>query len=567
MIKNIFSFSDQMLKGFARNTSPEALHQKLDAMAGLMGKADFKKQVARQIVERTHPQSAIPDIYCHYKDLVGDGIEFFLSEVSFKRLADVVVSQLKMDPDAGTQERLLELAKQFPTLHKLGQIIARNPNIDPEVKKWLIHLENGCYGTPPGGLLDGIHGELKHIGHQGEIHVQPAILSEASVGAVIPFEWEQDQMCRGVFKILKPDIKKHLDEELSILEKTARFFEKHRDRYALKNFRFLEIFQDVREMLVKEIDLVAEQAHLNEAASFYAGMDNIRIPQLLPFATDHMTAMEYLNGPKITDADFNSRQREHCATVLFEALVCRPLFSTHEPALFHGDPHAGNILAVMDSDSKACQVGLLDWSLAGWLPKSERIKTVQLIQAILKQDLSGICNCVIALSDMDSNADTNSRQQLRILVLELIRSPELSRLNLVKKSFRLLEELSYEGHVFPAALMLFRKAVFTLEGVIHDLWPSFDMDDSVMKYLKALMSQEIPMRFSSLFFPLTDRPEKYPSLISNMELNSLMAHQYIAAIKSSYEMMSKSFMSLGRIFGMPYQPVLSPVPLSRNKDK
>ena len=156
MTNNMFNYSDRMLQHFVQNASHEALQEKLNTMAAAMGDEAFIKRVAREIVERTQPQQAIPEIYGHYRSVVRDGIEFFLSQVGRHRLMELVVSQLKLGPEADTQERLLELAKRFPTLHKLGQIIARNPNIDPVVKKWLIRLENGCYGTPLDGIMERI---------------------------------------------------------------------------------------------------------------------------------------------------------------------------------------------------------------------------------------------------------------------------------------------------------------------------------------------------------------------------------------------------------------------------
>ncbi|MDZ7581186.1 MAG: AarF/UbiB family protein [Deltaproteobacteria bacterium] len=483
---------------------------------------------------------------------------------------ELVVSQLKLDPEAGTQERLVELAKRFPTRHKLGQIIARNPNIDPVVKKWLIHLENGCYGTPMDGIMERIGGQLEQTGNRDRVHVQPAILSEASVGAVIAFHWQQpssEDRTEGVFKILKPGIRRHLDEELLILEKTAVFFEENRHRYPFKDFRFLDVFQEVREMLVKEIDLAAKQIYLVEAARFYSDMESIEIPQLFPFSTDNMTAMAYLSGPKITDAPLNREQRRHCAAVLFEALICRPLFSRSEPSLFHGDPHAGNILAVSDRASGRLRIGLVDWSLAGRMTKRDRLNTAQLIQGILKKDPSRIRRSVKALAIgafMDSSLQ---RQKFRSLVLRMLRSAEFDRLTLIKKTFTLLEQLSFGGIVFPADLMLFRKAIFTLEGVLYDLWPAFDMDAAVTQYLTTLMTQEIPQRLGNLFFPLADRPENYPSLISNMELHSLIIHQYGAAVRSGTRLLAGCLTGWSRMFGMPFWPAPEPVPLLDDHQK
>ena len=567
---NMFSYSDRMLERFVQNTSHGALKEKLNTMAAAMGDEAFIRLAAREIVERTQPQRAIPEVYDHYRTVVRDGIEFFLSQVGRHRLMELVVSQLKLDPEAGTQERLVELAKRFPTLHKLGQIIARNPNIDPVVKKWFIHLENGCYGTPMDGIMERIGGQLEQTGNRDRVQVQPAILSEASVGAVIAFHWNQpssQDRIEGVFKILKPGIRRHLDEELFILEKTAAFFEENRHRYPLKDFKFLDVFKEVREMLVKEIDLAAEQANLVEAARFYKDMKSIQIPQPFPFSTDTMTAMAYLNGPKITDAPLNQEQRKRCAAVLFEALVCRPLFSRREPSLFHGDPHAGNILAVNDRASGRLRIGLLDWSLAGRLTKRDRVKTAQLIQAVLKKDLSGIRRSINALAIGVSMDSPRQRQKFRYLVLSMLQSSEFDRLTLIKKTFTLLEQLTFEGFVFPADLMLFRKAIFTLEGVLFDLWPSFDMDAAVTQYLTTLMTQEIPKRFGNLFFPLADRPENYPSLISNIELQSLIFHQYVAAIRSGTQSLAGYLAEWSRMVGTPFWPALAPIPLSDNLKK
>ncbi|MEJ2662135.1 MAG: AarF/UbiB family protein, partial [Desulfobacteraceae bacterium] len=541
----MFPFSDHLLAPSASKISPKTVRQKLNALAATMGDEAFRGCVAREIVARTRPHRAVPEIYGHYRPLVRDGIEFFLSRISRRRLVDLVVNQLKMDPAAGAEERLLEMAKRFPTLHKLGQIIARHPNIDPTVRKWLVRLENGRYGTSRKGLLAQIHDRLESTCEQDRMHVGSQILAEASVGAVIPFKWTpwgSQNRIQGVFKILKPHISRHLNEELTILEETAAFFEAHRARYPFKDLRFVEILQDVREMLVREIDLTAEQAHLDAAHRFYQDMDGVCIPQRLPLGTAAMTAMAYLEGPKITDAALNPDQRRRCAALLFDALICKPLFAGDGPALFHGDPHAGNILAVFDPETGAVRIGLLDWSLAGRLARSHRVEIVQLIQAILREDWGAVSRRLQAMAGDAGRNIPVSQDRLHRLVVDSMQSLRFECPSLIKKAFRLLEEFSYEGFVFPPELMLFRKAIFTLEGVLHDLWPAFDMDAAVIRYLSVLVIQEIPMRIGGLFFPMVDRPENYPSLISNSELQYLLAYPFAAALKSSAATFAAAFM-------------------------
>jgi ubiquinone biosynthesis protein len=404
--------------------------------------------------------------------------------------------------------------------------------------------------------LRRIDGQLAETGSLDRVTVQPVILSEASVAAVIPFHWNRPsthEQIHGVFKVLKPGIRSHLEEELIILEKTGAFFEKNRQRYDFKDFKFLDIFQEVREIMLNEINLAAEQNYLVEAARFYQDMKCIQIPQPFHLSTDGMTAMTYLKGPKIIDAHLNPEQRRRCAAVLFEALICRPIFSPHEESLYHGDPHAGNILAVNDPAAGDLQIGLLDWTLAGRLTKRDRLNTINLILAILKKDLSSIRRAVKALAVNDFMGYPQQRQNFRKVVLNHLQSAEFAGLSLIKKSFKLLEQLSFEGFVFPADLMLFRKAVFTLEGVLYDLDSSFNMDAAVMQYITALMTGELPMRFGNLFFPLADRSENYPSLISNVKLQSLMVHQYADAVKSSYKPFAGYFTAWSQIFGAHLQ--------------
>ena len=561
----MFSFSNSIYGPLAASASHEALMAKLEAVANALGDQAFAKGLAREILAHTRPEEAIPEAYARYRPVVRDGIEFFLAQVNRERLVAVAASQLKLNPAISTRERLIELAKQFPTLHKLGQFIARNPNLDPGVKKWLIHLENGIYGTSSEGIVERIGSQALATDRQGRVQIQPPILSEASVGAVMPFLWHRSsspEPIEGVFKVLKPGIRRQLGEELAILEKTAAFFERHRHRYAFRNFKFLEVFQEVRSMLANEIDLAAEQAHLAEAMDFYSDMTAIQIPQRLPFSTATMTAMTYLKGPKVTDAKLNSHQAERLAGVLFEALVCRPLFGRQTVSLFHGDPHAGNILVVEDPGAGHQRIGLLDWTLAGHLNRSDRVKTAQLIQAVIKNDLSSIVRAIKALALGASWDGSAQRTRLRELIRGLMHSPAFAQLSQIKQTFKLLEELAYEGLVFPADLMLFRKAIFTLEGVIHDLFPAFDMDAVVVRYLTSLIARELPCRIGNLFYPLADKPENYPSLISNFELQSLLVHQYIDAVGAGYRTFGESLQAWTQVFDPHALPASGTIPFT-----
>lgn len=526
--------STNFIKMLAQTKDPDVVREKLTTIAHTIGVENFRKTAARQIVAGTQPERAIPDVYHPYRALVRDGIRFFLSHISLQRLLDVMVCQLQLDRECSAEERLLELAKQFPTLHKLGQIIARNQNIEPGVKRWLVHLENGKYGTAQDDILAHIKSRLEATDERQAVQIDPFILSEASVGAVIAFKWNRDSgrdAIKGVFKVLKPNVKEKLEEELAVFEKMAVFFENNRRNYAFNDFKFLDVFEDVREILKKEVNLHKEQSYLSEAARVYENTKDIVIPELITLCDNTMTAMGYIDGEKITDADLTFPQRRHCANKLAESLICRPLFATDDSALFHGDPHAGNILLSEVSEAGSLKIALLDWSLAGHLTQKVRIKIVGLIKSILLDDPDRICACLLDIAKKPLQSSTLSQSGLRRIVHRLMKFDDYARFSLMKKAFWLLEQLSYEGVVFPSDLMLFRKAVFTLEGVLFDLYPQFSMDTFVIKYMSSLLAQEMPRRFGNALFFQEDNPENYQSLLSNSDLQMIMLYQYTAAAK------------------------------------
>jgi ubiquinone biosynthesis protein len=522
--------SDPTTTGIPASTPPGAARKRIEAMAALLGEERFRARAAQEFVARTRPEEAVPDVYPDVRSLVRDGIEFFLARISLERLLDLGAAQMGMAPGCSSRERLLELAKRFPTLHKLGQIVARNPHLDPAMKRWLVALESGRYGTPVDGLLSELRRHAEDAGT--EIWVEPVLLSEASVAAVFGFRWTPPGKAgtrRGVFKVLKPDVGSHLEEELGILEELAAYFSARRDRYGLGAFRFVEVFREVRRTLAAEVDLRGEQSHLAEAARSFAGEAGVTVPRILPFCGETVTAMEFVKGVPISDRSLTRRQRTDCARRLYEAVVVKPLFSRRDPELFHGDPHAGNVLAVTGRDGST-GIALLDWSLSGRLTRRERVRIMALVRGVVTADGAAISEALLALSATVRNATPLPRDRLRGQVEDLIRSEAFKGFGIVKKAFWLLDRLARTGVLFPANLTLLRKAVFTVEGVVLDLDPDFDMDAFTTRHIGRLVASEMPLRLGGLVFPLTDAPERYHSLLSNGDLCLLAIHRYLEAV-------------------------------------
>jgi ubiquinone biosynthesis protein len=521
------SHQTSLLEAFGDATQ-EQMASKLDSLVQFMGERNFCHEAARQLVLFAGPEIAIPGGWDRFAPLVREGIEFFLSGISYQRLRRVLFYLFTFRNSKNPGERLLHLALNFPTLHKLGQVIARNPHLDPEVKRWLVGLEQGNYGTNSEVQIRAIRRQLDRLETPPEIDISPYIIAEASVATVLPFYSRKsgsDKSAGGVFKVLKPGIQDDLREELDVLADTFAFLEQNKKRFGLQEMSLTGLFEEIREDMAREVDLVAEQAHLAEAVKVYDEVTGIRIPKPAPFSTPTMTSMEFIDGVKIGDIELSKQQRLVLARSIFEAIMCVPLFNKEEHALFHGDPHAGNILIVPGSDQNSFEVALLDWTLAGHLSKEQRIHVMELLLGIIKNDSQTLAGVIESLSLEGEISEGKGPEHPAERIQGLLATKEYLACDSLKKSFLLLEEMTLAGVVFPSELILFRKSFFTLEGVLHDISPGFAMGETMERYLAGLLLQELPQRYTTWMIPAADKPENYQTLLSNRMLQELSLHQ------------------------------------------
>ena len=520
---------DTLLQAF-RNSSEEHLGKQLDLLVQSMGEQSFCQKAASHLMSVARPEDAIPVSLARFAPLVRDGIELFLSRIPYSRLRTVILNQSTLKDCGEPGERLLNLVLHFPTLHKIGQVIARNPGLDPKLKKWLICLEHGDYGTDPDKQAHFIRTQLAGLNSPFQITLSPCIIAEASVATVLPYTWQNsdnNQAQKGVFKVLKPWIEANLQEELWILENVLSILEQNKERYALEEMKLANLFQEIRGDLAREIDLTAEQENLAEASKIYGDVAGVRIPELAPFCTKSMTSMEYIDGIKITDIKLAENQRQPLARLVFEAIICIPLFAKENLSLFHGDPHAGNILAVAGTAPNSFDVALLDWTLAGHLSKKQRIHVMELLLGIMKSDNWSIARVLESMASGAEKTKKMDRGYLAETIKKILASEQYKDCDPLKKAFCLLEKMTMKGFVFPSELILYRKSFFTLEGVLHDISPGFAMGEVMESYLITLLLQELPVRCEMYMTPSADRSENYRTLISNQSLLELSLHQNI----------------------------------------
>jgi ubiquinone biosynthesis protein len=252
---------------------------------------------------------------------------------------------------------------------------------------------------------------------------------------------------------------------MSLLRQLAADVASKDREYGFASKALPETLAEVGMLLEHEVDFRREQATLGEAYEAYRSRSGIRVPRLIPeLCTDAMTAMSFESGVKITEAlagDLSRRQR--VAAQIVEAAIAAPLFSPQEHALFHADPHAGNLLY----DESRSEVVMLDWALTDTLSREHRRHTLLLGMMLMLRDAAGVCREIEGLSE---NADDPSvRRVISESVGRFFRDlPHAASLGSMD-AMKLMDAVALQGVRFPACMAMFRKVMFTLDGVLHDL--------------------------------------------------------------------------------------------------
>jgi len=450
--------------------------------------------------------------------IVHDSLVYFLDHLPEDRLFEKLVEIADLSPGSSRNADLIAFVAKTPSLQKLGQILARNQALSPEYREALQQLENGLHTMTREELVQFIADEIgKDNIASNHVEFADTILAEGSVGAVIRATWippGSDETRQAICKAIKPYVLVNLPQELDIIDGLARYFADTHEFYQLGTMPLVEMFQEVKRALTKEIQVVDEQQNLVRARQYYKTNRRVVVPELFPVSTSHVTFMQYISGEKITSAFAGQpAPRAIMARRLADIMTRDVIFASSKEPIFHGDPHAGNVYHVTDNADDPYQIALLDWGLYGTFPREDRVALMQLILGVQLKDAKRLHNNVGGLLANGMPDDPQKLQQVDAIIARVLQ-PEKRR-----TSFEALEELLVrlidEGYATKFSLNLFIKSRITMAGILTELDPTFDQDQYLLQRVRSLVKREIPKRLLfTIWFPAWNS-HSYRSLLSN----------------------------------------------------
>jgi ubiquinone biosynthesis protein len=499
------------------SSSPDEVRAVLDSIDWRR----YRSRLEMILLHGSRVLEVVPDDAARWRPLIHDALLLFLDGMSEQRFLDRLVAQAALPRDAGRGARVLAFVADAPSLQKLAQILARNPALAPDLRAALQTLENGLRSAQYDEILSLIRREISPATmEEYRIVFDDRLLAEASVGAVVVARYRpltSDKDARSACKVLKPRAVTALGEDLALIDRVLAYLETHADFYAIGDTPLVDIFHEIREALSRETQVADERKNLVRAREYYRNQPAVLVPAVLPFSSENVTCMEFVEGVKVTEAFAGSpKDRAKLARRVSDVLTYDVIFSRNDPALFHGDPHAGNVFHA-PSAQDPYRLGLIDWGLAAEFSLEERRHVAQLMLGLYLKDEKRLANHSAVLVDGATDAEDAVRMRTAaVKVVEGNGSDEMFTL-----LDELLTELASEGYKIRYSAAIFIKSQLTIAGILKELDPEFDQDDYVLDRIEGQVWKEFgPRLLHTVWFPAWNSHD-YRSLLSNEDVKDV----------------------------------------------
>ncbi len=388
-------------------------------------------------------------------------------------------------PQRPLGERVRELLEDLgPTFIKLGQILSTRPDIVPDaMAEALERLQDGAPRLTLEAVRQVIASELGKPVEEVFTRFDPEPLATASIAQVHRARVRRSAPDGGVVelevvvKVQRPGIQELMRADLSLLRWLARAAEgtiEEASAYAPTT-----IVDQFEAVLREELDFRHELGNLERArANFAARGDLLVVPLVVPEASsERVLVMEFLAGRKVTEA-----AKEQDPEQILRRIVEITFQQVFEDGFFHGDPHPGNILILKDG-----RVGMIDYGLWGRLSASQQDALIDLLAAIAFKSPPTMTRLALRVGQAPPGFDRSLFEREVRELMDRYVGVSLAQLSSGSLIGDAVDVIRRHRIQIPPEFAVLARATATLEGVLREVYPAFDLQALALPYVKTLL--------------------------------------------------------------------------------
>lgn len=254
-------------------------------------------------------------------------------------------------------------------------------------------------------------------------------------------------------KILYPGIEAQVKDDLRIIGYILKLI----DRFIFP-IHYKQIHEQLANLFLPELDMNSERKNIQKMEWFFRNEENLIVPKIVgTFNTTGILVTEFIDGVKFNQLpriQSKTSQKSESINLLVKAY----LLMVFRYRFFHADPHPGNL--IVTHDRKLC---FLDFGSVGIIHEKEEKSLIQIFEAALNQNPTGILNSLDAMGVLQEDVDRSE-------VLRLIEY-SLERISGIMQSMEKFQNLSSSGIDWESDIAFLKSMRTGLKDLVRALKP------------------------------------------------------------------------------------------------
>jgi len=412
----------------------------------------------------------------------------------------------------------LALEELGPVFVKLGQVLSTRRDLLPDdIGDELAQLQDNVKPFPSDIARTEIETALEERIDVLFKHFEDTPIASASIAQVHGVELHDGT--QAIIKVLRPDIKKTIDRDISLM-----FLLADMASIALhdgKRLRPREVVEEYEHTILDELNLVAEATNAVVLRNNFKDSDKLYIPEIYwEYTRSNVMVQERISGIPIRDIQAMQdigmdmkKLAEHGVEIFYTQVF--------DHNFFHADMHPGNIFVSRENPGNPKYIAV-DFGIIGSLTEEDQRYIGENLLAFFQRDYRRVAQLHIDSGWVPKHTRVSELEAGVRAVCEPIFEKPLSEISfgdVLLKLFHIARR--FEMEVQPQ-LVLLQKTLLNIEGLGRELYPELDLWATGKPFLKRwVVKQNNPQTVIKRFV------DQAPAILKAMPEMPMLMHDYI----------------------------------------
>lgn len=380
----------------------------------------------------------------------------------------------------------LALEELGPIFIKLGQALSTRKDLLPEdISVELTKLQDDCPPFDEDHSRQIIEKGLKRSISEAFARFEATPMASASMAQVHAATLHSGE--EVVVKVVRPDIKPVIEQDVSIMFTLARLLE-----LAVKESRRLhptEVVGEFEKTILDEMDMMREAANATQLKRNFADSNLLYVPEIYwSHTNENVMTMERIYGTRISETDKLIKAGIDLTDLSAKGVT---IFFTQvfKHNFFHADMHPGNIFVLPDGRYAA-----IDFGIMGTLTPEDQRYLAENFLAFFNRDYLRVAELHIESEWVPKDTRVNELESAIRAVCEPIWDRPLKEISFGLFLMRLFQTARRFGMEVQPQLVLLQKTLLNIEGLGRQLDDELDLWDTAKPFLEDWMQERVGLK-------------------------------------------------------------------------